>query len=143
MNSNMTRIPMWVRKPGEELWMRTQGYWRKNDDPDQYEGYETAEQGERAIDVTGREIFVGDRIAVAVTVSRSANMRVGRVIAIEEIMEDDWNSFREGPRGGYIYDKKGSGKFRIRCEWEASGWDRDVKTSSVEAGLPKYVKLND
>lgn len=135
------RIPMWVRKPGEELWTRTKGYWRRDDDQDQYEGYEQVQQGERAIDVTGREVFVGDRIAVAVTVSRSANMRVGKVIAIEEIMEDDWSTGREGPRGGWTYDKKGTGTYKIRCEWEASGWDQGVKTSAVEAGLPKYVKL--
>lgn len=130
---------MWVRKPGEELYERTRGYWRRDDDPDAYEGYEQVFQGEKAIDVTGREVFVGDRIAVAVTVSRSANMRVGTVIALEEVMQSSYNdedgNWIDKPR------KVGTGVYKIRCEWEASGWDQGVKNSAVEAGLPKYVKL--
>jgi hypothetical protein len=130
---------MWVRKPGEENWERARGYWYTDEKPNPYEEYEQVQQGERAIDVTGREVFVGDRIAVAVTISRSANMRVGTVISLDEIMTDTY----QDEDGNWIGKprKIGTGKFKIRCDWEASGWDQSVKTSSVEAGLPKYVKL--
>lgn len=119
-------------------WQRANNRWTPVAEPDPYEGMDKVFAGQKAIDVLGQEVFVGDRIAVAVTVSRSANMRVGTVVALEEIQEEDWKSYHEN--GGKI-TKKGSGKFRIKCEWEASGWDQSVKASSIQAELPKYVKL--
>lgn len=132
--------PMWVRpkdaKP-DSRWRRTPNWWTQNTEIDPYEGMDKVFQGQRAIDVTGLEVFVGDRIAVAVTVSRSANMRVGVVTDIVEILEDDWSA----DWSGKSRPKKGTGRYRIKCDWEASGWDQGVKSSSIEAGLPKYVKL--
>lgn len=119
--------PQWKRKPGDLTWTRVQ-YSEK-----EFDGWETLNAGERPIDVNGHEVFVGDRIAVAVTVGRSANLRVGKVVAIAEIMEDDWSD--SPPK------KKPSGRVRIQCEWEVSTWNENVKTSSVQADLPKYLKL--
>ena len=133
----MTRV-MWIRDPGWDLdrpWERNERIWT-NEYPDYYL---TLEPGERAIDVTGREVFEGDRIAVAVTAGRSANLRVGKVIRIFEIMTDDYHdedgNYSSKPR------KVGTNRFKIECEWEASGWQNHVKNSSIEAALPKYIKL--
>lgn len=133
--------PMWVREPDAPEgtpWTRTTGYGTSTAEPDPYEGLDKVFQGQKAIDVLGNEIHVGDRIAVAVTVDRSANMRIGTVTAISEILAEDW-SVDAVP--GKAIPKKGSGNYRIKCEWEASGWESHVKSSSVEAGLPKYIKL--
>lgn len=123
----------WKRKPGDLTWTRSG--WR--DKAEDLEGWETSAPGERAIDVTGREVFVGDRLAVAVTVGRSANMRVGKVVSIEDIMEDDWSNYNDTRP-----TKKPSGRVRIKCEWEASTWNEDVKASGIQADLPKYLKLS-
>lgn len=136
MSDNRTQ---WWKMPEDENWTRVEKIW--NPDDEIPEGAIRSAVGARAIDILGREIQIGDQIAVALTVSRSANMRVGTVTAINPMMEDHYEG--DWIEGKWVShrEKRPTGAVTIRCSWDVATWDRGVKDSSIQAGLPKYLKL--
>lgn len=121
------RDPLWSE---ESPWVRFDHWDKTIVIPDDFT---VVEGGSIPIDALGHEVRVGDRVAVAMTVSRSANLRVGRVVAILPTMKE---IYRDG-----AYVKVPTGQVRVSCAWEESTWGRHVKESSFEAGLPKYIRL--
>lgn len=113
----------WSRLPGDTVWKKTPYLTPSDLDP----AYEYVVLGTKAIDILGQEVQVGDRIATALTVSRSAEMAVGRVVAFKPRKD----SYSYPPREDLL---------SIEVEWESRSYTR-VERSKLDASLPKYLKL--
>jgi hypothetical protein len=73
-------------------------------------------------DVQGQQVFVGDTIAAAFTVGRSAEIRVGIVTGF-------------GTRKSYPEER-----VTVLVDWSAANYSR-TKSSYLYAGLGRFVKI--
>lgn len=107
-------------------WEYLNNFWMGRHGNQKEPGFEYIELGDKAIDIMGRELEVGDRIAVAMTSGRSAEMAVGKIVSFRPVLD---------------YYKEPTEKITIEVEWEVRSYNGYVKNSRIDASLRKYLKL--
>lgn len=87
-------------------------------------------------DLQNKEVRVGDRIAYAVTVGRSANVRIGKVVEIVWAHDsfERWDKEKE-------YPNQVPTKLKIAVEKSSFGSLYSDKPTLIEAGFKRFVRL--
>lgn len=87
------------------------------------------------VDLDGKRVIVGDRIAYAATDGRSAGLRIGKVIEIR--------AAHKKPRvydGEVLYESAVPVKLRVEVQ-ENTGYGKPEKPTLIEAGFKRFVRL--
>lgn len=88
-------------------------------------------------DPRGQQVGVGDTIAYAVTVGRSGNLRIGKIVEIvwAHPSFERWDKEKK-------YPNTVPTKLRVQVETSAFGSLYSDKPTLIEAGFKRFVKLS-